>query len=94
MYKTSKSQKVATILKSIGHPIRVRILLILSDNKSITVSQLSKDLLIDQPVMSLHLAILRKLNIISVQKQGKESFYTIIDNSVKQVVSIIFHTRN
>ena len=84
----------ASLLKAIGHPIRVQIIIALSQNTNMTVTELSEDLSIHQPVMSLHLAILRKQNIIKVKKEGKHSTYSIVDISVKQIVNIAYNTRD
>ena len=83
----------ALLLKSIGHPIRVSIIIALSQHSSMTVTQLSNYLSIDQPIMSLHLAILRKQHIIRVKKDGKNSFYSIEDIAIKQIVNLVYHTR-
>ncbi|MAZ55510.1 MAG: hypothetical protein CMP54_00720 [Flavobacteriales bacterium] len=83
----------AVLLKSIGHPIRVQIIIALSEKSVMTVTQLSDYLNIDQPVMSLHLAVLRNKHIIQVKKQGKKSLYSIADISVKQIINIIYHSR-
>ena len=84
----------ASLLKAIGHPIRVQIILALANHGDMTVTELTEYLQIDQPIMSLHLAVLRKFNVIMVTKDGKKSVYSILDNSVYQVVSIIYYTRN
>jgi len=83
----------AILLKSLGHPIRLRIIISLSKNTLMTVTQLSHDLGVDQPVMSLHLAILRKQDIIKVKKEGKRSVYSIADISIKQIINLVYHTR-
>ena len=83
----------AVLLKSIGHPIRVQIIIALSEKSVMTVTQLSDYLNIDQPVMSLHLAVLRNQHVIQVKKEGKKSFYSIEDISVKQIINIIYHSR-
>ena len=83
----------AAILKAVGHPIRVQIIIALSQNLSMTVTELSDFLSIDQPIMSLHLAILRKKDIIKVKKEGKQSIYAIQDISIKQIVNITYNTR-
>ena len=82
-----------SLLKAVGHPIRLQIILCLSRMKEMTVTDIAKDLSVDQPVASLHLAVLRKINIINVKKQGKQSLYFITDKSVRQAVRIIYHTR-
>ena len=86
--------KSAALLKSIGHPIRVQIMIALSQKTSMTVNSLSQQLNIDQPVMSLHLAILRKKSIIKVKRNGKQSEYSISNISVKQIINIAYHSYN
>ena len=86
--------KAAALLKSIGHPIRVQIIIALSQTTSMTVNSLSHKLNIDQPVMSLHLAILRKKNIIKVKRNGKQSDYSISSTSVRQLINIAYHSSN
>ena len=88
-----KESLTANLLKSIGHPIRVKIILLLYNTREISVSEISRLLNIDQPIISLHLSILKKSNVINVRKEGKMSYYSIIDNSVKQAVNLIFHSR-
>lgn len=83
----------SSILKSVGHPIRVKIILALADYTEMSVTELTQFLKIEQPVMSLHLAVLRNANIIIVRKQGKKSMYSILDSSVLQAVQIIYHSR-
>ena len=92
-YKKDYILESATILKAIGHPIRFQIIIALSKKTNMTVTELTNTLFIDQPVMSLHLAVLRKKKVIKVQKRGKQSIYSIVDISVKQIVNIIYNTR-
>ena len=93
MHNKDNIKTSAAILKAIGHPIRVQIILALANNRELTVTDLSNQLSIEQPIMSLHLSILRKHFVISVKKKGKQSLYSIHDNSVKQAVNIIYQTR-
>ena len=83
----------AALLKAVGHPIRLSIILSLQDNYALTVSDLVDLLSIDQPVMSLHLGILRNCNIINAEKVGKQSIYSISNHSIKQIVSVIYNTQ-
>ena len=82
----------SSILKSLGHPIRISIVLSLSNNSQLTVSELCDRLLVSQPVMSLHLGILREKKIISVKKRGKQSLYSIVNHSVNQIVRVIYNS--
>ena len=88
-----KSVESAALLKSIGHPIRIKIIRALTHHSSMTVTELSAYLSIDQPIMSLHLGVLRKCNVIKAIKSGKQSFYSISDISTKQIVNIAYHIK-
>ena len=90
---SKKNIHIAALLKSIGHPIRVQIIRVLTNNSSMSVSELSANLSIDQPVMSLHLAILRKHNVIKAEKKGKQSFYFLSDINIQQIVSIAYYAK-
>ena len=92
--KENKIIQSAALLKAIGHPIRVQIFRCLTDYAYMTVTELSESLSIDQPVMSLHLGILRKHNVIKVKKDGKKSVYSISHISTKQIINIAYNTTN
>lgn len=93
MEKENKIQLTASLLKSIGHPIRIEIMLYLAHYQRATVTEISNDLSVQQPIISLHLSVLRKQKVITVKKEGKKSLYSISDISVKQIVNIIYNTR-
>ena len=84
--------KSAALLKSMGHPIRLRIIITLSNNLQMTVTELSNYLCVDQPIMSLHLAVLRKHKIIKVEKEGKQSKYSILEKSMQQIALISYYS--
>ena len=67
MEKENKIQLTASLLKSIGHPIRIEIILYLAHCQHVTVTQISNDLSVQQPIMSLHLSVLRKQKVITVK---------------------------
>ena len=92
--KKNRVRESASLLKAIGHPIRVQIIRILSQYSYMTVTELSEFLSIDQPIMSLHLGVLRKHDVIKVKKEGKNSVYSISNISIKQIVNIAYHTTN
>ena len=83
----------ASLLKAVGHPVRLSIILCLQENFNLTVTELTTKLSIDQPVVSLHLGILRKSGIICVEKVGKKSIYSILNHSVKQIVCMMYNSQ-
>ncbi len=86
-----KLDYTASILKTIGHPIRVDIIRKIYDNQILSVSEIQDLLHISQPVISLHLGILKKKGIISSFKKGKQSFYLIKKQSVSQIIQILYY---
>ena len=92
--KENRITESAALLKAIGHPIRVQIIRTLSDYSYMTVTELSEFLSIDQPIMSLHLGVLRKYDVIKVKKDGKKSVYSISHISTKQIINIAYNTTN
>ena len=78
----------AAILKSLGHPLRIKILYELN-NKKCNVTTLSGLLGIHQATMSYHLAILRHLGAITGERNSTEVFYSIENRFVKQLLSIL-----
>ena len=84
-----KSIKIASLLKSVAHPIRIKVIRLIFENESLSVSQIHTLLNIDQPVVSLHLGILKKHGVINSKKEGKNSFYYIVNRSIIQIIEII-----
>ena len=84
-----KNKNVAILLKSIAHPIRIKIIRLIFEHEFLSVSAIHTLLDIEQPVISLHLGILRKQGIIRAEKKGKSSYYFIVNRSIVQVIEII-----
>ncbi len=86
-----KLKHTANILKTIGHPIRVEIIRKIYENQILSVSAIQELLNVSQPIISLHLSILRKKGIINSSKKGKQSLYFIQKKSVPQVIQILYY---
>ena len=86
-----KEKYIADIFKSIGHPVRLKIIRLIYEHQTLSVTHLQQLLKISQPVISLHLGILKSKSIINLNKKGKHSFYFIEKKSVPQVIQILFY---
>ena len=86
-----KNEKTAKLLKAIAHPVRIQIIRLIFEHQILSVGSIHTLLKIDQPVISLHLGILRKQRIIKAEKRGKSNYYFIINQSVNQVIEIIYN---
>jgi len=90
----NKSKYIAEIFKSIGHPIRVEIIRTIYEHETLSVGQIQNLLHKPQPIISLHLGILRKKGIINAVKKGKNSFYFINNKSIPQIIQILYYDSN
>jgi len=76
------------ILKSIAHPIRLKILCFLMEGEK-NVGEIEKEFGSTISNISQHLTILRKANIISRRKEANFMFYTLKDEGVLALMQTI-----
>jgi DNA-binding transcriptional ArsR family regulator len=76
-------------LKAIGHPIRLRLLILINRREDPCVSDLWRCLEQPQPVISQHLAILKQNGIVSAEVQKTKRVYSIIDPFIAELVKEI-----
>lgn len=79
-------QEVATVLKALSTPIRLRIVCELCTQPS-TVSELIQITAVRQTLVSQQLATLRKLGIIDKRRDGTKMIYRIADENAIKIFS-------
>ncbi len=77
------------ILKSIAHPVRLGIVMLLFEHKSLTVSMLQKLMDIEQAVTSYHLKIMKDSGIVEVKRDGKCSFYKLKEEKYHNIINTL-----
>lgn len=77
----------AEFFKTLGHPVRIRILENLVDGER-SVQDLQQALELEQPIVSQHLAALRAKNIVKARKEGTTVWYTIRVASIGELLAI------
>ena len=75
--------------KAVGHPVRLKILCLIARQDVPCVGDLWRCLNQPQPVISQHLAILKKSGIVSSEVQKTRRVYSIVDPFIKQLVESI-----
>jgi len=76
------------LLKSIAHPIRLKILCFLVDGEK-TVSQIEKEFGSTISNISQHLTILRKMYIINRRKEANFMYYSLKDDRVLSLIKTL-----
>ncbi|KMZ40064.1 MULTISPECIES: metalloregulator ArsR/SmtB family transcription factor [Bacillales] len=70
--------KLATpIFQALGDVNRQEIIMILLENSNLNVNQLAEKVSISRPAVSHHLKILKQAGLITANKSGKETFYSL-----------------
>jgi DNA-binding transcriptional ArsR family regulator len=82
----SRLERVATLLKVCGHPLRLRILCAIESRSEPCVSELWTCLDQSQPVVSQHLAVLKRRGIVSSRVVGNRRVYAIAEPFVRALV--------
>ena len=87
MQDTSSDLQVfkAEFFRALAHPVRIRILEILSVGER-SVQELQDTLQLDQPLVSQQLAVLRGKNIVIARKLGSTVKYTVRDPLVTELL--------
>lgn len=78
-------RKYLRVLNIIDHPLRLKILNLISENESLSVTDIYRRLSIDQAVASSHLSLLRSSGMVYTEREGKKIFYSI---NIKRAESV------
>lgn len=76
-------------LRAIAHPIRIAIVDLLFHNGEMTVTDIYQKLIIEQAIASHHLRILKNKNVVKVERDGKNSLYSLSDPDYYEIVKTL-----
>ncbi len=80
--------KWADILKTIGHPIRIKIIeTLLDDDKCVSTIWACLDL--PQATVSQHLSLLRTKGIVRHERCGSRVKYSVTDRNIGEIIKLI-----
>jgi ArsR family transcriptional regulator len=82
-------EKVAFILKTIAHPMRIGIIELLSKNDQLSVSEICEQLNLEQSLTSHHLLNMKIKGILASKREGKNIYYSIKLQEVKKIINCI-----
>ena len=82
-------RKAALVLRALNHKLRQRIIELLAENQSMTVTDIYIKLRLEQSVASQHLAILRKAGVVKTDRQGKYIYYSLANERLTQISRLV-----
>jgi ArsR family transcriptional regulator len=77
----------AEFFKALGHPLRLRVLELLSDAEQ-SVSGLLEQVGAEQPHLSQQLAILRRAGLVTTRRQGATVVYALADARIVELLAV------
>lgn len=82
-------KKAALVLRALNHKLRQQMLLLIENEKKITVTEIYVRMRLEQSVASQHLAILRKAGIVITEREGKFIYYTVNHTRIDQISDVV-----
>ncbi|GAU83223.1 metalloregulator ArsR/SmtB family transcription factor [Bosea sp. BIWAKO-01] len=84
-----KARKASDFLKALSHENRLLLLCLLAERER-TVTELENILSLRQPMVSQQLARLRLDQLVTTRRDGKAIYYSLANDDVRQVISVIY----
>ena len=76
----------AELFRTLGHPVRIRILELLSEREH-AVHDLLEDIAIEPSALSQQLAVLRRTGLVRQRREGGEVLYSLLVDDVRQLLT-------
>ena len=76
----------AEFFKTLGHPLRIRVLELLSERDR-SVSDLLGEIAVEQPQLSQQLGVLRRAGLVTARREGANAVYTLADPRVAELLA-------
>ena len=77
------------ILRAMAHPLRIKIMSFIGENKQINVNKIYKSLRMEQSIASQHLRVLRDAEVVIAERKGKFIYYSLNARKIEQVAKAV-----
>ena len=78
----------ANLFKGLAHPVRVRVLEVLSAADSVSVTDLLADTGLEASHLSQHLSVLRRHNLVVAERRASQMFYRLAYPEVAGLLTV------
>ncbi len=85
LINSSAINKGVITLRAINHLLRQQMLQLIHEKKRVIVTEIHTKFRIEQSVASEHLALLRKENFVTTERDGRFIFYSVNYETIKKV---------
>lgn len=88
-----KLERIAYILKTIAHPMRLGIIHLLEKHPRLSVTEICDMLGSEQSLTSHHLQNMRLKGILAVKKEGRSMLYSLKERDVSLIIECLEHCK-
>ena len=87
--EAEKLERIAYILKTVAHPLRLGIVHVLEQHPRLSVSDICEMLSSEQSLTSHHLQNMRLKGILSVKRDGRSMLYSLKERDVSLIIECL-----
>jgi len=87
--EAEKLEKIAFILKTVAHPLRLAIVHMLEQHARLSVNEICEKLDSEQSLTSHHLQTMRLKGILSVKREGRNMLYSLKERDVSLIIECL-----
>ena len=87
--EAEKLERIAYILKTVAHPLRLGIIHLLEQHPKLSVSEICTMLDSEQSLTSHHLQNMRLKGILSVKREGRSMMYSLKERDVSLIIECL-----
>lgn len=85
----TKLERIAYILKTVAHPMRLGIVHLLEQHPKLSVTEICEMLGSEQSLTSHHLQNMRLKGILSVKRDGRSMMYSLKERDVSLIIECL-----
>ena len=78
----------ANLFKGLAHPLRIRILEVMSGAETVSVAELLDETGLEASHLSQHLAVLRRHNLVLAERRASQMFYRLAYPEVAELLTV------
>lgn len=82
-------RKAVLVLRAVNHRLRQKMISLLEDYATLTVTDVYIKMRLEQSIASQHLAILRRAGIVLTERQGKFIYYSLNADRLSQIADTV-----
>ncbi len=87
--EAEKLERIAFILKTVAHPLRLGIIHLLEQHTRLSVSEICDSLDSEQSLTSHHLQNMKLKGILSVRRDGRQMLYSLKERDVSLIIECL-----